>query len=337
MSSPRYRVLVTTGCKMGLMAVSEMIQCFPMRASGPRWPRSASHMRNICRIVFCACLFFTRPVLAWNAQGHMLVAEIAYNHLDPAVKTQCDALIAVPVANASSINSNFVTAGCWADDIKSFTSAYNNWHFIDLPFSLDGTPTNGVANDPSNVVWAINQSIATLQDHNASQSNQAVALRFLIHFVGNIQQPLHASTAVWSTETGGDAGGNFFNLTGFWSNLHSLWDGGGGFNSNSLSRPLSLDSQTALSNKVAAIEADYPYARSVGIIPDPMDWAIESQTIAQTNSYVGITLGGAPSSNYLSTAQAAAEQRLAIGGQRLANLLNTLLATNASLVVTNHR
>lgn len=279
---------------------------------------------------FCLGLLLWFPIhsRAWNAEGHMVVAQIAYNHLDPAVKSRCNALIATPISYASNYNNTFVTAACWADDIKSSTSAYSTWHYIDLPFSLDGTSTSGVVLDPFDVVQAITLNIATLLSTNATLTDQATSLRFLLHFVGDIQQPLHCSTAVWSTKTGGDAGGNGFSLNGQWSNLHSLWDAGGGFLSDSLSRPLSASSKTTLNNKVAAIEANYPYSPNPGLLPDPMAWAEAGKTLAQTNAYVGITRNTTPTTPYLDTTQATTEQLMAQGGYRLADLLNTLFAAN---------
>ena len=93
----------------------------------------------------------------------------------------------------------------------------------------------------------------------------------------------------------GDAGGNDFNLTESYGNLHSLWDGGDGLLPNNLSRPLSASSQTTLSNLVAGIEAIYPYSPQSGSIPVPMDWALEGWNLAQTVSYVGVTRGTTPS------------------------------------------
>jgi len=285
----------------------------------------------------CFCL--VGPVLAWNGEGHMVVAQIAYNHLDAAVKAKCDALIAVPVYHSSSANSNFVTAACWADDIKSFTSAYSDSHYIDIPISLDGYPTNGVVNDPSNVVVAIRSCIITLQDPTQSLSNQATALRFLIHFCGDITQPLHCSTGVTTNQPAGDAGGNSFNLTGTWSELHALWDAGGGYLSDSVTRPFTAASQAIITNKAAAVEAAYPYSASIGSIPDPMPWALEGRGLAATVSYVGITNGTSPTASYLATAQSTTVQRMAIGGQRLAKLLSTIYVTNApaltSVIITN--
>ncbi len=280
------------------------------------------------------------PVHAWNAEGHMTVAQIAYNHLDAAVKIRCDALIATTVNYASNYNNTFVTAACWADDIKSFTSAYNIWHYIDLPFSLDGTSTGGVSPASFDVVQAIRQNIASLQSTNATPTDQATNLRFLLHFVGDIQQPLHCSTAVRASQPGGDAGGNSFSLSGgTWSNLHSLWDSGGGYLSDFLSRPLSASSQTTLNNKVAAIEAAYPYVPSPGMIPDPMTWANAGLALAQTNAYVGITRSTTPTQSYLDTTMATTEQLMAQGGHHLADLLNTIFAANpfnlASVTKTN--
>ena len=258
----------------------------------------------------------------------MVVAQVAYNHLDSEVKAKCDALITNTVYHSTSGNSNFVTSACWADDIKSFTTNFSSEHFIDLPISLDKSPTDGVVYDPSNAVVAINQCIAALQDSSVSQSNKATALRFLIHFTGDIQQPLHASTGVTASHLSGDAGGNSFNVTG-WSSLHSLWDSGGGFLSDAPSRPLNTSDAALISNKAAAVETLYPYTNSIGFIPDPMDWANESKALAQTVSYVGITNGFPASSSYTNTAQNTTKQRMAIGGQRLAKLLNTIFVTNA--------
>src|SRR6185436_1833148 len=157
------------------------------------------------------------------------VAQIAYNHLDPAVKAKCNTLMAVPVIASDSGNSNFVTAAVWADDLKGITSSFNNWHYIDIPFSLDGTSTNGVGAASFDVVRAINLCVSNLASSATSVSNQALYLRFLLHFVGDIQQPLHCSTAVSAARLSGDAGGNSFSINGTWNNLHSLWDAGGGY------------------------------------------------------------------------------------------------------------
>ena len=270
----------------------------------------------------------------------MVVAQIAYNHLDPAVKAKCDALIAIPLTNSSSMNSNFVTAACWADDIKGGTSIYNNWHYIDIPFSLDHSPTNGVGTASFDVVRAINLCVSNLASSATALSNQAMYLRFLLHFVGDIQQPLHCSTEVTASDLNGDNGGNSFFLNGNWSNLHSLWDDGGGYLSDFISRPLAASDKSFISNKAALVESQFQYTPNPGI-PSPSTWAIEGWGLAQTVSYVGITNNTTPTSAYLATASNTTEQRMAVGGFRLADLLNTIYSTNGvsllSLTATNSR
>lgn len=257
----------------------------------------------------------------------MVVAQIAYNHLDPAIKAKCDALIAVPLTYGGSSTSSFVTAATWADAYKSQLGT-GIWHYIDLPFSLDGTSTAGVSVASFDVVRAINLCVSNLQCSSVSLSNQAVSLRYLIHFVGDIQQPLHASTAVTAALPGGDSGGNDFTLKGTWSELHALWDAGGGFLTDSISGPLSASEQNLLDSRVASIEAAYPYSPNPGTVPDPMTWALESQALAETVAYVGIAENSTPSTAYTNAVQTTTRQRMAIGGHRLADLLTTLYTTN---------
>jgi hypothetical protein len=189
----------------------------PFHAPGQKqFPASPKMFKFLTSL--CACFCCSQTVLAWNAEGHMVIAQIAYNHLGSAVKAKCDALIAVPLTYGGSGTSTFVTGAVWADDYKSQLGS-SIWHYIDLPFSLDGTSTNSFVPASFDVVQAINLSIATLQNSGASQSNQAVSLRYLLHFVGDIHQPLHSSDAFFASQPHGDGGGNGFGITGTWNNL----------------------------------------------------------------------------------------------------------------------
>jgi hypothetical protein len=303
-------------------------------------------MQVVLKFVFGVFVFLTlsSSVRAWNAEGHMLVSQIAYNHLAANVKSNCDALIAIQLTNYNSAGtSNFVTAAVWADDFKTPLGT-GPYHYIDIPFSLDGTSTSGVPATVSNVVQGLNTCIAGLQNPTLDQTNKAMHLRYLLHYVGDIQQPLHCSTAVSAAHTGGDAGGNIFSLTGaIWSNLHSLWDQGGGYLLDSLPRPFSAATQNTLNAKVAAIEADYPYNYTTNLttVPNPMTWATEGWSSAQSVCYVGITNNTSPTSSYLATATNRTELYIANGGHRLADLLNTILGSNPvtlnSITITNGR
>ncbi len=275
---------------------------------------------------FLVSFYFAQSLRAWNAEGHMLVSQIAYNHLSPAAKAKCDELIAVPLVYGGPSNNTFVTAAVWADDHRAPLGTSGS-HFINLPFSLDGTPTNGFTPPAFDVVKAINQSIAVLQNPDSVLTNQATHLRYLLHFVGDIQQPLHCVTAVSSATPNGDAGGNAFTFSGGrWGNVHFLWDEGGGYLTNSISRPLNPTGQAILDSKAAAAETNYSYSANPNTIPNPMTWAMEGLELAKTVSYVGVTRNTTPSAGYLNTVKASAEQRMVMGGRRLADLLNTLFA-----------
>ncbi len=270
----------------------------------------------------CAFLCSSHTAWGWGSEGHQVVAQIAYNHLSSAAQTKCDALLTVTVACGGS-GDTFVTASTWADTYKSCLGTGSE-HYIDLAFVADSnySLTNGYTVPAPNVVTALNWCITTLTNSSSTQSNQAAALRYLIHFTGDITQPLHASDGFYAAQPTGDAGGNGFKITGTWNNLHSLWDAGGGYLTDGLT----------VAQKVAAIETDYPYTPNPGTIPNPMDWANECYPIAVTNAYVGITYNTSPSSDYLNRAKATTEQRMAIGGHRLADLLNTIYGKAAATV-----
>ncbi|HEX9545639.1 MAG TPA: S1/P1 nuclease, partial [Pyrinomonadaceae bacterium] len=174
--------------------------------------------------------------LGWGAGGHMMVASIAYKRLNPRAKAKVNELLAIPInpANVSAKSKDFVNAAHWADDLRPFAEfdGFKALHFIDTPFSTDGTPTAVHAPTP-NIVTALQDNVKILRT-SADTNAQAQALRLIIHFVGDIHQPLHCATKVSSANPDGDRGGNLVSIIipgegkakVKKSNLHSYWDGG---------------------------------------------------------------------------------------------------------------
>jgi hypothetical protein len=267
-----------------------------------------------------AGLLLALPAAAWNSTGHQVIAQIAYNHLDDEVKAKCDALLQVPGLCSTSTNDTFQQASAWAD--LRCEAGTSTEHFVNLPISLDGSPTNGVVNNVSNVLTAVARHIQTLQNPTNDSVNQARALRYLIHFVGDIGQPLHCVSGVTSNRLTGDAGGNLFGLGT--TNLHAFWDNGGGY----------LIDGGSITSKAVAVEAAYPYFLSLPAIPDPLTWAQEGREVARTNTYIGVTNGFIASATYSNRTQTTTVQRLALSGQRLAKLLSSILVTNAPVLQT---
>lgn len=179
------------------------------------------------------------PARAWGCKGHQVVALLAERHLTPHAREMVKKILA-----ASPIDPNLsryckeggvdamADASTWPDDIRSQRPDTAPWHYVDIPL---GTKVRNVEKfcDPKQgcVTRAIRDELATLRSADADPQKKADALRFLIHFVGDLHQPLHAVS-------NNDLGGNcvpvaFFDgapqvrnqQLGIYSpNLHAVWD-----------------------------------------------------------------------------------------------------------------
>jgi len=264
-----------------------------------------------------ALICFIAPAAAWNDTGHMVVAEIAWRHLDAQTKARVEPLVAL---GASPRNNTFVTAACWADDLKrEEVDFYNSWHFIDLSWSIDGTPAPTVPQ--INIVWALEKCRDTLQSPKAPDIEKARALRFLIHLVGDIHQPLHCISLYSQQLPRGDRGGNLFKISGEpEDNLHWFWDNGGGAFRFSVFRPLTDRGQKELAKLADQCEAETPIAKTDDT--DFYRWAQESYQLAKTTVYSDIEMDHSPTQQYSLRAQTVARQRVSLAGRRLAEILN---------------
>ena len=150
----------------------------------------------------------------------------------------------------------------WPDDIKRIGGGWqSSWHFDDLPIIGDGTPKDqlNIKMDPKNITTVLPQLFAWLQGHpdksslayttvmkhSASEDEgKAQALRLLIHFYGDIHQPLHTSNRYTKDRPSGDRGGNDFILKNHYSasELHAVWDNAIYVNHKTPARPFTSSS-----------------------------------------------------------------------------------------------
>ncbi|MGH9873633.1 MAG: S1/P1 nuclease [Pyrinomonadaceae bacterium] len=283
-----------------------------------------------------ACLILATPITSWSwgAGGHMMVAHIAFARLNPRAKAQVKALLAIPInpADVSAQSKDFVNAAHWADDLRPFKEfdSFKELHFIDTRFSTDGTPLPPVPTP--NIVTALEENVNILKT-STDENARAQALRFIIHFVGDIHQPLHGADRVDSAHPDGDHGGNLVSLMipqkngpPKKTNLHSFWDSGiGAFpptGPNFAPPPLSTIPAAAARAKAG----NPPTARGVNL-KDPFNfsgWAEESFELAKNVTYKGVKDGITPSAAYKRKALKVVNQRVAWGGYRLAALLNSI-------------
>ncbi len=190
-------------------------------------------------LVTLAVVSLPAPAHAWGCEGHQVVALLAEKHMtaharetankiladgpiDPKLSRYCKEGGIDPMADGSS----------WPDDIRGIRPAASPWHYVDIP---RGTKKREVEKfcDPKEgcVTRAITEQLAVLRSTDADPQKRADALRFVIHFVGDLHQPLHAAT-------NNDQGGNcvpvaFFDAApqlrnpqteSYAPNLHGVWD-----------------------------------------------------------------------------------------------------------------
>jgi len=264
----------------------------------------------------------------------MMVAQIAFKRLNPKAKAKANELLAIAIPTDPPVrrSTDFVNAAHWADDLRPVVAFkdFKELHFIDTPFATDGTALPPVPTP--NIVTALQEQVKILQT-STDEKAQAQALRFIIHFVGDIHQPLHCATRVDSDHPTGDRGGNdvTFKIIGKNgkpkpTNLHSYWDGGiSTFPPNGPNfKPPPLSQIPAA---VAKATAGNPDTDPDLKLDDPFNftaWAAESFTLAKSTAYKGMKSGVKPTAAYNAKAVKVARKRVAWGGYRLAALLNSI-------------
>jgi hypothetical protein len=259
----------------------------------------------------CAlALFLHAPdAAAWGGQGHRLVARIADSELTPQAHAEVARLL------AGEPDPTLAGVATWADDLRKSDPTLGKrsapWHYVNLAENDCGyVPPRDCPNGEC-VVEALKAQTAILADPNHSLPMRRQALKFVVHFVGDIHQPMHAGYAH-------DKGGNDFQLqfNGKGTNLHSLWDSGMLFDRH-------LDDDAYLKQLLALPR---PAADSGPALPPP------SAVWAQASCRIAITPGVYPASHvlpddYVATWRPVAEAQLRLAGDRLAEILNAALGT----------
>lgn len=247
----------------------------------------------------------------WNALGHRLVAQIAYNHLTTQAK-----LIFERYNHALDKvyrKQNLVNAAAWLDSLRDQEKLLQK-HYINLPFSLDRTPLKSP--NTVNAISAIEEAQVVLQNPEATEFDKGFSLRIVLHVVGDIHQPLHAVSQYSIAHPHGDKGGNLFYLgrNRIGNNLHVYWDKGGGYLSKKRYSPHQL------ANKARQIEKKWP-CKTKNMNLNVKNWAQESFQLAINQAYQ-LKRGQKPNKSYQSMVKRLTEERIALAGCRLAALLN---------------
>jgi nuclease S1 len=251
-------------------------------------------------------------ILAWGEAGHQAVAAIAEARLAPAAKSEVTRLLA---------GRSMAGESMWADQVRSTTHKHTNaWHAVNIP--LDGMAFDR-QRDCANgdcAVAAIERLTDVLGNASAPDPQRQEALRFLIHFVADIHQPLHAIRG----------GGSDRPVTlGGETDLHGVWDSG-------IIRASALDAASLSrwgETWIRRNEPQDPAARKERGLAEgtPVDWANESFGLARDRVLVQLQADNAISPVEREDALRIVEERIGRAGVRLAALLNRVLGGGKQL------
>jgi len=149
---------------------------------------------------------------AWGPTGHRVVGAVAEKHLDIAVHSKIFKILG---------GQSLSRVANWPDEIKSEPAKYSytfNWHYTDW---ADDAHDHDEASSSGKLLGSIKDQVAVLKNPEATDEAKVFALKFIIHLVGDLHQPLHVGNGL-------DQGGNLCKVTfqGQAMNLHALWDEG---------------------------------------------------------------------------------------------------------------
>ncbi len=250
----------------------------------------------------------------WGARGHREVARIAEAHLSVAARQEVDRLLAsdLDADGQPSAVSDLVQVATWADTIKSHAYGRQRaaWHYEDLPVCTRMPPP---CPQGRCLEAAVRRQLAILADRQQTDARREVALKWVVHLVADLHQPLHVSDD-------GDAGGNHLDVLlrpgGRVRNLHHVWD-------TTWVRQVLRHPPTLSAQEVGAIDDDIPA------------WIAQSHALGVDVAYgalpgfhcgIPVTQNLVLDDHYQSLARHSVALQLQRAGLRLAHLLNDTLA-----------
>ncbi|MCC6589117.1 MAG: S1/P1 nuclease [Bryobacterales bacterium] len=308
----------------------------------------------------CAALVLAvgLPAWGWNAVGHRAVAGLAYDNLSKKARSRVDDLIkrhpdykqlikGAPADGKQRARYAFMKAAVWPDTIKGDQRFYDdarrgatatptvagfpnmkqhrNWHYINVAFSTDGTrtPENSPAPNALTELKRMRHSVAGIPSDKPTEDDAVYVLPWLLHLVGDVHQPLHCATRYRKVQKDAqgrpvsDLGGNTVNVVGAY-NLHAFWDDA-----------LGIVDSDAYVNQLIKVMAKQP--KDAKPRTDPQTWIDEGFLVAKDAVYSFGNEGGTKDNpvqldgSYVARSRDVARRRAALGGRRLAAVLNEAL------------
>lgn len=258
-------------------------------------------MRLFATLLSLFLLFNSTDSLAdWGKTGHRTTGEIAQRYLTPQ---------ALAMVNELLDNKSLALVSTYADEIKSDTlyRKYGTWHYVNYPFGSDYNVHP--KSDKGDLMVGIDTAIQALKDPQRSKEEQAFHLKMLVHFIGDLHQPLHVGISK-------DRGGNRFQVQWFdeGTNLHRIWD-------SSLLDYYKM-SYTELADTAPYLSQEEIKATASGT---HYDWMRESRSLCE-DVYAKTKVGANLKWDYAYLYMDTIRMQLQKGGIRLAMILNEVFA-----------
>jgi hypothetical protein len=261
-----------------------------------------------------------QPAAAWGSEGHQVVGYLAERFLTAPALVEVRALVTP---------GGLPQVSTWADAIRQARPETKPWHFVDIDIRAAGYVPARDCPQGACAVEAIQRYAARMADHRLPLAQRQEALKFVVHFVGDLHQPLHACD---DRDHGGN--GVAVQLAGRREdNLHAVWDS---------ATVAALGSSTAEIGAAltARVRGMAPAERAAVAAGGPLDWATESWTLCREEVYAKVDGGhlqpggthGAVvplPDDYGTEERAVTEDRLLRAGLRLAAVLNARLGNPA--------
>jgi hypothetical protein len=284
---------------------------------------------NALAVMLVLASAYAPLVLAWGPQGHHTVGAIA----DRLLTTQAHALVTQLLTgdldkfgNLSG-RTTLEAVSVWPDELHGTPAARATWHYDDVPV-CGSAPKARYCPDGQCNSEQLKRLIGVLADPHAALRDRNEALKWIVHLVGDIHQPLHAADNA-------DRGGNRVQValsgvrTRGRENLHRAWD------SDLVRIALHARNRQQTPDDIDALAAEARGLVNEAGQGSPDQWAFESNNLARNVAYhyPGFACGSTPQEivvldgDYQAEAQEIVRERLLLAGGRLANLLNSTLVT----------
>ena len=273
-------------------------------------PVERSHFSSVGYLALGVWLLSCAPALSWGSLGHHIIARIAAGELTPTASAAVADLL------GGETLPSMVTASTYADEIRPTRRETAPWHYVNIEIDSNGYNAARDCPDDACVVAQIEHEEKVIGDTSISKPIRAEALRFLIHFIGDLHQPLHCAD-------NHDRGGNMVKLIlgGQQTNLHAVWD-------TAVVEALGNSEEMIATTLASQI---LPSGRAMWSQGTEISWANETWMVASRivyRSFPGSAATDAPivlPSTYATTQRAVVEMQLERAGVRLAAVLNRRL------------